>query len=92
MAVKKPVAVVFVHGLAKKPPRDKLLEIWQWGLSRDNPMPSVFLPPNTGIDLSTRGVPQYFNTTQMSFTARSSRRTLTLITSRIPMVSLLPKI
>jgi len=61
MAVKKPVAVVFVHGLAKKPPRDKLLEIWQWGLSRDNPMPSVFLPPNTGIDLSTRGVPQYFN-------------------------------
>ncbi len=61
MPAKRPVAVVFVHGLARKPPREKLKEIWLWGLSRDNPMPSIFAAPNRGIDLSTKGVPQFFN-------------------------------
>jgi len=61
MASKHPFAVVFIHGLAKKPAPDKLKEIWLWGLGRDNPMPSVFSPPNGGIDLSTKGVPQRFN-------------------------------
>lgn len=50
-------AVVFLHGLAKKPPKDKLLEIWNWGISRGNPMPSVFAPPNVGIDLPAEGFP-----------------------------------
>ena len=27
-------AVVFVHGLAKKPSPEKLEEIWRWGLER----------------------------------------------------------
>lgn len=61
MPPKRAASVVFVHGLAKKPPPDKLKEIWLWGLSRDNPMPSVFKPPNSGIDLGTKGVPQHFN-------------------------------
>lgn len=61
MPLKRPVATVFIHGLARKPPRETLTEIWLWGLSRDNPMPSVFAPPNSGIDLSVRGVPQRFN-------------------------------
>ena len=46
MPAKRAAAVVFIHGLAKKPPVDKLREIWLWGLTRDNPMPTVFLPPN----------------------------------------------
>jgi hypothetical protein len=61
MPPKRPVAAVFIHGLAKKPPPAKLQEIWLWGLGRDNPMPTVFAPPNAGIDLGTRGVPQLFN-------------------------------
>ena len=61
MPQKRPVATVFIHGLAKKPPVEKLKEIWLWGLSRDNPMPNVFAPPNTGINLSAKGVPQLFN-------------------------------
>jgi hypothetical protein len=61
MPAKRPTAVVFIHGLAKKPAPDKLQEIWLWGIGRDNPMPTVFAPPNGGIDLSTRGVPQRFN-------------------------------
>jgi hypothetical protein len=61
MPKKRPVAAVFIHGLSKKPAPEKLQEIWLWGLSRGNPMPSVFAPPNHGIDLATKGVPQRFN-------------------------------
>ena len=61
MAPKRPFAIVFIHGLAKKPPPEKLKEIWLWGLSRDNPMPSVFASPNKGLALGTAGVPQLFN-------------------------------
>ncbi|CRI57075.1 PGAP1-like alpha/beta domain-containing protein [Pseudomonas sp. CCOS 191] len=53
-------AVVFVHGLAKKPSPDKLKEIWLWGLERtDTPPP--FDGNNPGIDLVTQGVPPFFN-------------------------------
>lgn len=61
MPAKRPCATVFIHGLAKKPSPEKLEEIWLWGLSRNNPMPSVFSPPNLGVDLPTHGVPQRFN-------------------------------
>lgn len=61
MPGKRPFAAVFIHGLAKKPSPDKLSEIWLWGLGRDNPMPSVFAPPNAGVDLGTVGVPHVFN-------------------------------
>jgi hypothetical protein len=61
MSARRPSAAVFIHGLAKKPPPEKLREIWLWGLGRDNPMPTVFAPPNTGVDLATRGVPQRFS-------------------------------
>jgi hypothetical protein len=61
MPAKRAAAVVFIHGLAKKPSPDKLREIWLWGLSRDNPMPTVFAPPNAGLDLATKGIPQRFN-------------------------------
>jgi hypothetical protein len=54
-------AVVFVHGLAKKPPPEKLEEIWRWGLSRPDPQPDTFPAPNPGIDLNTQGVPGVFN-------------------------------
>lgn len=53
-------AVVFVHGLAKKPAPDKLEEIWRWGLERSDP-PPPFDGGNPGIDLDTRGVPGLFN-------------------------------
>lgn len=55
------VAVVFIHGLAKKPHPDKLTELWLWGLGRDNPQPDVFAPPNAGIALGTLGIPHHFN-------------------------------
>jgi hypothetical protein len=58
---KKRSAVVFVHGLAKKPAPDKLLELWLMGIARDNPRPDVFAPPNKGISLVTKGVPHEFN-------------------------------
>ncbi|AVX25257.1 PGAP1-like protein [Pseudomonas syringae pv. atrofaciens] len=61
MSAKCPVAVVFIHGLARKPAPEQLFELWQWGLSRGNPMPSVFAPPNEGIDLATEGVPHVLN-------------------------------
>jgi hypothetical protein len=61
MSAKRPYAAVFVHGLARKPPPEKLKEIWLWGLGRDNPMPTVFAPPDKGINLSAKGVPQRFN-------------------------------
>lgn len=53
-------AVVFVHGLAKKPQKEKLEEIWRWGLERaDTPEP--FKGSNPGIDLDEKGVPGSFN-------------------------------
>lgn len=58
---KKRSAVVFVHGLAKKPAPEKLLELWLMGISRDNPRPDVFPEPNRGINLVTKGVPHEFN-------------------------------
>jgi hypothetical protein len=61
MPPKRRVAAVFIHGLAKKPPPEKLQEIWLWGLSIDNPRPDVFPPPNVGIDLLAKGVPNAFN-------------------------------
>lgn len=60
MATKKRYAMVFVHGLAKKPPLDKLAEIWRWGISRDDPKPDVFPSPNPGIDFGVEGVPCAF--------------------------------
>jgi hypothetical protein len=57
----KRYAVVFVHGLAKKPPPDKHEEIWRWGLSRPDPNSDVFPNPNPGIDLHVEGVPAVFN-------------------------------
>lgn len=61
MSDKRRSAVVFVHGLAKKPEPKKHREIWLWALKRDNPMPNVFPAPNEGIDLATEGVPDFFN-------------------------------
>lgn len=57
----KQCAVVFIHGLAKKPAPDKLKEIWLWGLSRDNPRPEIFAPPNRGLNLVNKGIPSFFN-------------------------------
>jgi hypothetical protein len=54
-------AVIFVHGLAKKPPPAKLEEIWRWGLSRPDPNEEAFPNPNPGIDLDVEGVPALFN-------------------------------
>lgn len=53
-------AVVFVHGLAKKPPREKLEEIWRWGLERSS-APPPFDGKNPGIDLHTKGVEAVFS-------------------------------
>jgi len=58
---KKHSAVVFVHGLAKKPAPEKLIELWLMGISRDNPRPDVFAEPNKGINLATQGVPHEMN-------------------------------
>lgn len=54
-------SAVFVHGLAKKPPLDKLRELWLWGLKRDDPRPEVFRPPNKGINLDALPVTHFFN-------------------------------
>ena len=54
-------AVVFIHGLARKPPPAKLEEIWRWGLSRLDPNAAAFPNPNPGIDLNIEGVPVLFN-------------------------------
>jgi hypothetical protein len=56
----KPYATIFIHGLAKKPAPDKLREIWLWGITRDNPNPAFFAPPNRGIN-SSQGIPSFFN-------------------------------
>jgi len=61
MAPRKRYALVFVHGLAKKPSPEKLEEIWRWGLMRDDPKGDVFPDPNPGIDLNEEGVPAFFN-------------------------------
>jgi pimeloyl-ACP methyl ester carboxylesterase len=61
MPTKKRCAVVFVHGLAKKPPLEKLDEIWRWGLKRDDPKHDVFPNPNPGIDFDVEGVPCAFS-------------------------------
>jgi hypothetical protein len=48
----KSTTVVFIHGLARKPPPEKLEEIWRWGLDVDNPKPEVFGYANPGIQTS----------------------------------------
>ena len=58
---KREYAAVFVHGLAKKPPPEKLEEIWRWGLQRADPKGDVFPNPNPGIDLDQEGVPGLWN-------------------------------
>lgn len=45
----RPPAVVFIHGLAKKPPPPKLEEIVRWGLDTDDPKPEVFGYDNPGL-------------------------------------------
>lgn len=61
MAQKRRFAIVFVHGLAKKPSPKKLEEIWRWGIGRTDPNADVFPNPNPGIDLNEEGVPCLFN-------------------------------
>ncbi|TDM06555.1 MAG: hypothetical protein C4K60_18705 [Ideonella sp. MAG2] len=56
MAKKFKAAVVFVHGLAKKPPPETLQEIWLWGLGRSGPKPEVFGVKNPGISLEDQGI------------------------------------
>lgn len=60
MPIKNKAAVVFVHGLAKKPPPEKLSEIWLWGLEREEPKPEVFGTPNPGIHLGDQGIDYAF--------------------------------
>lgn len=60
MPKKQKAAVVFVHGLAKKPPPEKLSEIWRWGLERDGPKPEVFGTTNPGINLDDQGIAYAF--------------------------------
>jgi hypothetical protein len=55
--MKKKVGVVYVHGLAQKPQKEILKRIWAEALSRGNPNPETFLPPNEGVDLDGNGVP-----------------------------------
>lgn len=57
---KRKAAVVFVHGLARKPSPAKLRELWTWGLTQEGPQPTVFPPPNPGIDLDALGRPQAY--------------------------------
>ncbi len=40
---------IFLHGLAKKPPPDKLETIWLDSLAKDNPKPEVFGYSNPGL-------------------------------------------
>lgn len=61
MPAKKPYAIVFVHGLAKKPSPEKLEEIWRWGIERPDPNGDAFPNPNPGINLNDEGVPCLFN-------------------------------
>lgn len=61
MPARSTAAVVFVHGLAKKPPAAELLKLWRWGLARGNPNPVAFPNPHRGLDLATEGVPHALN-------------------------------
>ena len=54
MPPKRRCAIVFIHGLARKPPEDKLLELWHMGLDRDKPRPPMFDSP--GLKISTKAV------------------------------------
>lgn len=56
MGKKKKAAVVFIHGLAKKPKPEKLQEIWLWALERNEPKPEVFGNTNPGINLDDQGI------------------------------------
>jgi hypothetical protein len=60
MPPKRKAAVVFVHGLARKPAPDKLKELWLEALGRNNPRPDTFAGPNDGLNLNAKGVPQAF--------------------------------
>jgi hypothetical protein len=60
MPPKRKAAVVFVHGLARKPAPDKLKELWLEALGRNNPRPDTFVGPNDGLNLNAKGVPQAF--------------------------------
>ncbi|MDH2518592.1 esterase/lipase family protein [Acinetobacter baumannii] len=61
MEKKKKAAVVFIHGLAKKPKPEKLQEIWLWGLERNEPKPEIFGNINPGINLQDQGIPLFFS-------------------------------
>jgi len=61
MPTKKRYAIVFIHGLAKKPSPKKLEEIWRWGIERADPNADAFPNPNPGINLNDEGVPCLFN-------------------------------
>jgi hypothetical protein len=54
-------SVIFIHGLAKKPPHEKLIELWLEGLGTGNPRPDVFPAPNEGINFYNEGVPHFLN-------------------------------
>ena len=73
-------AVAFVNGLAKKPPVEKLEEIWRWGLERSN-TPAPFEGKNPGINLNTKGVPAVFNYYADVFYAEDYETTSTRTTS-----------
>ena len=65
-------AVIFVHGLAKKPPPAKLEEIWRWGLSRPDPNRGLFLT-RTPASTSTWKVCRHSSTITRTYsTAKSS--------------------
>lgn len=61
MTTKRSAAVVFVHGLARKPPEADLLAIWLQALAGDGPRPDVFPLPNPGLKLSALGYPAILN-------------------------------
>jgi len=45
--------ITFIHGLANKPPKDRLPALWEEALRRDDPRPDVFPSPNNGLDPDT---------------------------------------
>lgn len=53
-------AVVFVHGLGKKPSPEKLREIWLWAIERNEPKPDIFGYRNSGINLDDQGIACFF--------------------------------
>ena len=61
MATKARNAIVFIHGLARKPSPEKLEFLWLEGLARDNPRPNVFAAPNAGIQLDLEDTEAFFN-------------------------------